>query len=142
MPFKSEKQRRWMWANEPEMAKRWSKEEKAMPKMTDVFKESPSNLSQQLKTAKPIPPATINQQAQNALQNQKQTLQGVQKTQGAVVKMSKTDPQNPIANVFVQKPDGSADVLDKATGQLKSVPGIGQDQQTGPMKNNGIMGNS
>jgi len=28
MPFKSEKQRRWMWANEPEMAKKWSDEEK------------------------------------------------------------------------------------------------------------------
>ncbi len=27
MPFKSEKQRRWMYANEPEMAKRWSEEE-------------------------------------------------------------------------------------------------------------------
>jgi len=25
MPFKSEKQRRWMWANEPEMARRWTK---------------------------------------------------------------------------------------------------------------------
>lgn len=25
MPFKSEKQRRWMYANEPEMAERWSK---------------------------------------------------------------------------------------------------------------------
>ena len=23
MPFKSEKQRKWMWANEPEMAKKW-----------------------------------------------------------------------------------------------------------------------
>ena len=28
MPFKSEKQRKWMWANEPEMAKKWSKKEK------------------------------------------------------------------------------------------------------------------
>jgi hypothetical protein len=26
MPFKSEKQRRWMHANEPEMAKRWETE--------------------------------------------------------------------------------------------------------------------
>jgi hypothetical protein len=25
MPFKSEKQRRWMWANNPRMAKRWEK---------------------------------------------------------------------------------------------------------------------
>ena len=27
MPFKSEKQRRWMWANDPEMAEKWEKEE-------------------------------------------------------------------------------------------------------------------
>ncbi len=27
MPFKSEKQRRWMWANEPEMAEKWEDEE-------------------------------------------------------------------------------------------------------------------
>jgi hypothetical protein len=27
MPFKSDKQRKWMYANEPEMAKRWSEEE-------------------------------------------------------------------------------------------------------------------
>lgn len=28
MPFKSEKQRRWMWANKPELARKWAKEEK------------------------------------------------------------------------------------------------------------------
>ena len=27
MPFKSEKQRKWMWANDPEMAAKWEKEE-------------------------------------------------------------------------------------------------------------------
>ena len=27
MPFKSEKQRKWMHANQPEMAKKWEKEE-------------------------------------------------------------------------------------------------------------------
>jgi hypothetical protein len=26
MPFKSQKQRAWMYANEPQMAKRWEKE--------------------------------------------------------------------------------------------------------------------
>jgi len=26
MPMRSEAQRRWMWANNPEMAKRWEKE--------------------------------------------------------------------------------------------------------------------
>ena len=35
MPFKSEKQRRWMHANNPEMAKKWEKEEK-MKKETMV----------------------------------------------------------------------------------------------------------
>ena len=34
MPFKSKKQRKWMYANEPKMAKRWSDEEKkANPKL-------------------------------------------------------------------------------------------------------------
>jgi len=28
MPFKSEKQRRWMWANKPHMAKKWTEETK------------------------------------------------------------------------------------------------------------------
>ena len=27
MPFKSEKQRKWMWANDPEMAQEWQDEE-------------------------------------------------------------------------------------------------------------------
>ena len=27
MPFKSEKQRKWMWANDPKMAAKWEKEE-------------------------------------------------------------------------------------------------------------------
>jgi hypothetical protein len=35
MPFKSEKQRRWMHANEPEMAKRWEDEEKAKNRTDD-----------------------------------------------------------------------------------------------------------
>ena len=35
MPFKSEKQRRWMHANKPKMAKKWEKKEK-MKKETRV----------------------------------------------------------------------------------------------------------
>lgn len=31
MPFKSEKQRRYLWKNEPAIAKRWSKEYGSMP---------------------------------------------------------------------------------------------------------------
>ena len=33
MPFKSEKQRRWMHANKPEMAKKWEKEEKNLDEL-------------------------------------------------------------------------------------------------------------
>jgi hypothetical protein len=29
MPFKSEKQRKWMWANDPKMAARWENEAKS-----------------------------------------------------------------------------------------------------------------
>jgi len=36
MPFKSEKQRKWMHANNPEMAKKWEKEEKKMKRETKV----------------------------------------------------------------------------------------------------------
>lgn len=32
MPFKSSKQKKWMYANKPEMAKRWSVEEKRRKK--------------------------------------------------------------------------------------------------------------
>lgn len=32
MPFKSEKQRRWMHANKPEMAKKWEAESKGKKK--------------------------------------------------------------------------------------------------------------
>ena len=34
MPFKSEKQRKWMWANDPEMAKKWEKEENKMKEIS------------------------------------------------------------------------------------------------------------
>jgi len=31
MPFKSENQRKWMYANKPKMAKRWQKETQSKP---------------------------------------------------------------------------------------------------------------
>ena len=34
MPFKSEKQRKWMYANNPEMAKKWEKKDKKMKTQT------------------------------------------------------------------------------------------------------------
>ena len=38
MPFKSEKQRKWMWVNDPEMAKKWEKKEKKMKREQKVRK--------------------------------------------------------------------------------------------------------
>ena len=41
MPFKSEKQRKWMWANEPEIAQRWEEiyeEDMETKKMTPMQK--------------------------------------------------------------------------------------------------------
>ena len=39
MPFKSEKQRKWMHANEPEMAKKWEKEESIRGKLRNLIKQ-------------------------------------------------------------------------------------------------------
>ena len=30
MPFKSEKQRKWMWTNDPEMAAKWEKKKNTL----------------------------------------------------------------------------------------------------------------
>jgi len=40
MPFKSEKQRKWMHANEPEMAKKWEKEEESVDESTKSWNKS------------------------------------------------------------------------------------------------------
>jgi len=39
MPFKSDKQRKWMYANDPEMAKKWETEEAIRGKLRDVIKQ-------------------------------------------------------------------------------------------------------
>ena len=39
MPFKSEKQRKWMYANDPEMAKKWEKEEVIRGKLRNLIKQ-------------------------------------------------------------------------------------------------------
>lgn len=39
MPFKSERQRRWMWANEPEMAAEWERHSKKTKKRKHPPKE-------------------------------------------------------------------------------------------------------
>ena len=41
MPFKSEKQRKWMWANDPDMAQRWEDEEKKGKKKKRKKRKSP-----------------------------------------------------------------------------------------------------
>ena len=38
MPFRSEKQRRWMWANEPKMARKWTDEHGSTPVKAKVGK--------------------------------------------------------------------------------------------------------
>ena len=38
MPFKSDKQRKWMHANEPDMAKKWEKEESLREKIRGIIK--------------------------------------------------------------------------------------------------------
>jgi len=59
MPFKSKKQRRWMWANEPKLASNWSDEEKkakgkegktlkiTKSKLRQIIQEELSSLSEQ-----------------------------------------------------------------------------------------------
>tara|TARA_R100000664_G_C2757976_1_gene146572 strand:+ start:207 stop:419 length:213 start_codon:yes stop_codon:yes gene_type:complete len=47
MPFRSEKQRKYLWANEPEIAKKWSKEYGSSIKAKDGV-----NLSQLRKNSK------------------------------------------------------------------------------------------
>ncbi|MFA5572279.1 MAG: hypothetical protein WDA42_04165 [Candidatus Bathyarchaeia archaeon] len=42
MPFVSEQQRKWMWANKPEMAKKWEEhtpDDKKLPKKVKKKKE-------------------------------------------------------------------------------------------------------
>ena len=39
MPFKSDKQRKWMYANEPDMAKKWEKEEVIRGKLRNLIKQ-------------------------------------------------------------------------------------------------------
>ena len=39
MPFKSEKQRKWMHTNDPEMAKKWEKKEKKMKRVRELIKK-------------------------------------------------------------------------------------------------------
>ena len=46
MPFKSEKQRKWMHANEPEMAKKWEKEETIEGKLRNLIKQEIKSINE------------------------------------------------------------------------------------------------
>ena len=46
MPFKSDKQRKWMYANEPEMAKKWEKEEAIRGKLRNVIKQEIKSINE------------------------------------------------------------------------------------------------
>ena len=46
MPFKSEKQRKWMYANEPEMAKKWEKEEAIRGKLRNLIKQEIKSINE------------------------------------------------------------------------------------------------
>jgi len=46
MPFKSEKQRKWMYANEPEMAKKWEKEEALKEKLRKVIRQEIKSINE------------------------------------------------------------------------------------------------
>ena len=46
MPFKSDKQRKWMYANEPEMAKKWEKEEAIKGKLRNLIKQEIKSINE------------------------------------------------------------------------------------------------
>ena len=48
MPFKSEKQRKWMWANDPEMARKWENEEvnNMREKIKNIVREEMKSLAE------------------------------------------------------------------------------------------------
>ena len=46
MPFKSDKQRKWMHANEPEMAKKWEKEEAIKGKLRNLIKQEIKSINE------------------------------------------------------------------------------------------------
>ena len=46
MPFKSEKQRKWMYANDPEMAKKWEKEEAIKGKLRNLIKQEIKSINE------------------------------------------------------------------------------------------------
>jgi hypothetical protein len=51
MPFKSEQQRKWMWATHPEMAKKWEKHTSKGKKLPKKVKKKKANFDLILKLA-------------------------------------------------------------------------------------------
>jgi hypothetical protein len=51
MPFKSQQQRKWMWANDPEMARKWEKHTSKNKKLPKKVKKKKANFDLILKLA-------------------------------------------------------------------------------------------
>lgn len=66
MPFKSEAQRKWMWANKPKMAKGWEKHTPDNADLPEHVKKAMiqcfTKIAIRLKKLKPVPMAVIQQQ--------------------------------------------------------------------------------
>lgn len=83
-PFKSQAQRRWMYANKPKMAKRWEKhtpEGADLPEKVSAFVVTPEIISEFVKIArglkklKPVPSAILEQQ--EAMQAAREKRKGI-----------------------------------------------------------------
>jgi len=74
-PFKSEAQRRWMFANHPEIAKRWAKHTPKGKHLPEYVKkamlESFIKIAKKLKKLPPVPMAILEQQEAQMIMDEK-----------------------------------------------------------------------
>lgn len=89
MPFKSQAQRRWMYATHPEMAKRWE-EHTPKKKLPEHVKNAVARIAAQVKTAEPPPPEGVSSKEWDRIL-QKGAIKRVKKT----VKLAATTPLSP-----------------------------------------------
>lgn len=114
MPFKSEAQRRWMWANKPEMARQWQSEtpkgSKLPERAGDGEMKKSSGLVQLLKQAI----------AENREFDRDRDPQGL--------------PYRPVAEAMLFRPDGRvlANVIDRGDTRYYKFPGGGIDEGEDP----------
>ena len=148
MPFVSKAQRRWMYANEPEMAKRWEKhtksknlpdkvEENEVPRMNEVFKikEAVPTLSRKER----VPPSaltaagkTASKIAQDATRAGGHLYKGTMKIGGTEVPVTgiekdrefyQLEPGSGGNFVKVKKP-GQGTTTTTSSGPQTNVPGL------------------